>query len=502
MLVVRRDMPDPWTTMRYDGALTDLDAPPKCWHAAPAPSRGRSPRYDNEPAKVGHLRGYAVRVALQECRESNSHFVRSMAQPVDFTLYEKLLGAETYSALLRHHPTGSVRLWGLKPTETYVQAHDALRRGDLVLFHEPPRKGAPHTVSRVFRAGRVGLKLRNARLADLLWGDSGNDLAYELIFTVEHTRPVDSPLSNIAESLGLPRTALLSGFQIRDVPDAVLAGILPVAAPSPDAQPAQAQAKSAASATSSETLVFVALEAELRVLKRRWSLSEDVENTSWVGTLPDHSPVRVLCAFGAGRVRAAVTVLDYFRTTGKKPALVVVLGMCGGFAESDGVVPGDVIVADSIADLGTRKIREDPNRPSPEFRIVAWPVSEGIVAATRRDAFAMKRWEADVAEEFDYPAGRRPTLRVGTLVCADEVVSSDEWRASLLTAWPKAYGVEMEAGGVIAACARLSIPVTVVRGVSDLADPLKADDEWRNRSMRAASTVVERAIPLLLQGKA
>jgi hypothetical protein len=41
------------------------------------------------------------------------------------------------------------------------------------------------------------------------------------------------------------------------------------------------------------------------------------------------------------------------------------------------------------------------------------------------------------------------------------------------------------------------VPVSVVRGVSDLANPLKADDGWRRRAMRAATLATERALAIL-----
>jgi nucleoside phosphorylase len=49
----------------------------------------------------------------------------------------------------------------------------------------------------------------------------------------------------------------------------------------------------------------------------------------------------------------------------------------------------------------------------------------------------------------------------------------------------------MEAGGVCAAAARYNIPVSMIRAVSDKADPSKADTQWRTRGMKTIATLVE-----------
>lgn len=243
--------------------------------------------------------------------------------------------------------------------------------------------------------------------------------------------------------------------------------------------------------------VFVALREELEILQSRWSLTNAYGAATWNG-LVGGRPVRVLCAQGAGRVRAAVAVSHFLSSVEKLPSLIVVLGIAGGFAETDGVDCGDVIVATDVADLGTRKVRSGADGDTPEFRTVSFACAEGIVQALSSGSFNERSWANSAAENFDYPRQTLPRIHYGTLISADEVVSSDEWRAHLLRAWPKACGVEMEAGGVMAAARRFGdVPVSVVRGVSDLANPLKADDEWRRRAMRAAALATEQAIAIL-----
>ncbi len=256
---------------------------------------------------------------------------------------------------------------------------------------------------------------------------------------------------------------------------------------------------------SGDLLVFVPLEEELRVLQRRWHLrQESIHDPAWYGEIVPGVQVRVLSGFGAGRVRAAVETLDYLHdyAEDRRPDLVVVIGICGGFAvagQREPVIQGDVIVAERIADLGTRKMRSGPDGSVPEFQIEPFITDTRLATALRAGVFNKREWQMNASEDFDYPSGRYPTLRFGTLVCVDEVVSSDDWREGLLRSWPKALGVEMEAGGVMAACQKLGIPVSVLRGVSDLANPLKADDEWRSRSLKAAALALERGVAILVR---
>ncbi|MFJ6730429.1 hypothetical protein ACIQPQ_36570 [Streptomyces sp. NPDC091281] len=254
----------------------------------------------------------------------------------------------------------------------------------------------------------------------------------------------------------------------------------------------------------SSLLVFVALQFELEALKKRWGLTQEYPQRTWSGTC-EGFPVQVLPAHYAGRVEAAVETLEYLNASGtERPDLVVVLGICGGFEES-GVSRGDVINAQVVADLGSRKMRSGPDGDHPEFRIRPFATDNRLTRIFQSGSFDRNAWMGQAADEFDYPEGRRPTLRYGggaTLVSVDEVVSDDKWRAKLRKAWPKALGVEMEAGGVMAACARKQLPVAVLRGVSDLANPLKADDEWRQRSMRSAVLALEWALKVVRKTEA
>jgi nucleoside phosphorylase len=173
--------------------------------------------------------------------------------------------------------------------------------------------------------------------------------------------------------------------------------------------------------------------------------------------------------------------------------MLVVAGIAGGFAQ-EGVSLGDVVVAKSVADLASRKIRQHEDAVIPEFRPREYATDSRISKLFQSGNFDRAKWEQRVIEQGEWPDGRRPTIHFGTVASVDEVVSSNEWVLKLRNAWPKLLGVEMEAGGVCAAAESFGLKVGVVRGISDHSDPAKSDTEWRRRAMKAVGTVVDELI--------
>jgi hypothetical protein len=75
-------------------------------------------------------------------------------------------------------------------------------------------------------------------------------------------------------------------------------------------------------------------------------------------------------------------------------------------------------------------------------------------------------------------------VRDGPIASGDKVVAVEDFLAQHRASWPQLIGVEMEAGGVAAACFQAARPpgFLMVRGVSDHAEEAKgADDveQWR-----------------------
>ena len=225
--------------------------------------------------------------------------------------------------------------------------------------------------------------------------------------------------------------------------------------------------------------IYVALQMERERLVKRLKLTTRYPDIGFSGKI---GPTQVI-VFGRDEMGRVPAAIETMRFLGKeKPDLLIVLGIAGGFAKEE-VKLGDVIVATNIADLATRKVRQEDDKITvPDFRPNVFMTDERIINYLRFK-FDRSSWEKKVIDEVEWPDGQRPTIRYGTLASLDEVVSSTEWVDRLCRAWPKLLGIEMEAGGVCAAASIFNMKVTVIRGVSDSADPAKSDTEWRKRAM-------------------
>lgn len=236
--------------------------------------------------------------------------------------------------------------------------------------------------------------------------------------------------------------------------------------------------------------VFVALEEESKLLRDYWGLKYPFPDNA-VGTV-GHVEVELVTARYAGRVPAAVKMMEYLSRPPHTPDVVVVAGIAGGFEEED-VKKGDVVIADKIVDLAHRKVRVKEENIDQEFRPEQFPLDTCLGEFVETDNFDEAAWKNEVSSELEWPDGGNPKIHIGPLACVDEVVASDEWRETLRRAAPKLHGVEMEAGGVCAAAARPRVPVIVTRGISDLADPMKSDDTWRLLAVGAVARLLRRA---------
>jgi nucleoside phosphorylase len=233
--------------------------------------------------------------------------------------------------------------------------------------------------------------------------------------------------------------------------------------------------------------IFTALKEERDVMIDRWGLV-GVEGVygQWEGSVGS-ADVVLYGAERLGRVPAAVATA---RLLGERDDvdMIVVVGIAGGFGES-GVSPGAVLIPYRVADLALRKVTGGDSKVRPE----PYDVDRRLGRYVENQFHNKENWIAAAIKEARWPDDRRPHLRSGeTIACLDEVVADDDYRARLLDAWPKLQGVEMEAGGVIAAAREFGpTPVAVVRAVSDMADPAKADDEWRWRGMLTITMLFE-----------
>lgn len=239
--------------------------------------------------------------------------------------------------------------------------------------------------------------------------------------------------------------------------------------------------------------IFVALEEELNVLIKHFGLTRSVESPAASGAIGSVE-VDVLCPRTMGRVAAAIEVTRYL-SKHPAPDLLFCAGLAGGFEEAR-IEQGAVICAETVVDLANRKVTDDENGGAKsKFRRRDYECTRAVYEVAKSNEFDEGEWASYSADEFDWQKGRTPSLWEGKIASADEVVASHEHRKKMVDSVDKLLGIEMEAGGVCAAAAGFKIPVSVLRVVSDMADPSKADDKWRKTGMRTLAELLKR-LPL------
>ncbi len=237
-------------------------------------------------------------------------------------------------------------------------------------------------------------------------------------------------------------------------------------------------------------VIFVALEEEFKILKKRWNLQRAFVDFAARGNVAN-TTIDVVCANAMGRVPAAVAMGFYFgERKDDLPTLVLTVGLAGGF-EEEKIEEGMIIIPDTVVDLATRKLIDTDDETKTEFRRRDFQLEKAVYNYLTSSDFDHEAWEKVAIAQADWPDHRRPSFHPGLITSLDEVVGSKKWQKSLLTQTPKLLGVEMEAGGVCAAAEAYKVPVAMIRAVSDKADPAKKDTQWRSRGMKTIATLVE-----------
>lgn len=241
-------------------------------------------------------------------------------------------------------------------------------------------------------------------------------------------------------------------------------------------------------------VLYVALEEELETLTKQLGLRKTANSPEAVGKL-GNVDVHVICPRCMGRVAGAVAIANYLAKRRTLPKLILIVGIAGGFTENE-VEVGQIVVVTKVVDLGIRKVVETTEgRESPNFRREDHNLNPALRNFLLSHDFDSNSWVNDACEELDWPKSRRPSIVTGKMTSADEVVSSNSWRKQLLEGDggdKQLLGVEMEAGGVCAAANPWKVEVSMLRVVSDQADPSKSNDFWRPLGMKTLAMLLQR----------
>jgi 5'-methylthioadenosine/S-adenosylhomocysteine nucleosidase len=231
--------------------------------------------------------------------------------------------------------------------------------------------------------------------------------------------------------------------------------------------------------------IFVALDEERNIFNRSTiQFSRDHHEDHLIGERQGVT-LEVYCAHGMGRVAAAVSTMAYLRERGK-PDLLLVTGLAGGFDQAK-LERGALLIPEIVFDLAVRKITADDTLFSPN----PYDLDGRLVGYLRSNLFEEPKWSAEAHAFAEWPRDLRPNIRHDPITSVDEVVTSIEHAEALRGHYRKLAGVEMEAGGVCAAARQFRVPVAVIRGVSDKADPSKTDDVWRPRAMKTIISLLQ-----------
>jgi nucleoside phosphorylase len=237
-----------------------------------------------------------------------------------------------------------------------------------------------------------------------------------------------------------------------------------------------------------QVLLYVALEEELEVLVKRFNLKRTPRNPVATGEIGGLRAA-IISPYVMGRVPAAVEMAKYLESRQRElPRLILIVGLAGGFSTA-GTKEGHLICVSTVVDLAGRKVQDVDDQVLTRFRRKDYNLDDSLTAVLR--AMNLDPWIEHAIKEADWPKDRRPSLNFGPLASVDEVVASSDWQQKLLDSNDKLLGVEMEAGGVCAAADAYRVPVAMLRAVSDNADPIKADTEWRKRGMITIATLLE-----------
>ncbi len=165
-----------------------------------------------------------------------------------------------------------------------------------------------------------------------------------------------------------------------------------------------------------------------------------------------------------------------------RPRHVVMVGIAGGVRSK--VEVGDVIVSEFCHYYEPSKQTDKGSESRPR----QFPSNPTLLGRAR--AFEASDWRSDL--RVGRPVAHaepetRPAVYFGAIAAGEKVVADEQFLAQLQEECARLHAVAMEGAGASSAALDSNTPFLEIRGISDYADPTKADDGWRPYAANAAA---------------
>jgi nucleoside phosphorylase len=176
-----------------------------------------------------------------------------------------------------------------------------------------------------------------------------------------------------------------------------------------------------------------------------------------------------------------------------RPEFIILSGIAGGVSGRDGIGLGDVVVADHVDWYEMRKIAGGKD----VIRKQAFDHPSMYLRETITQRVKIRgQWLARVGK--DRPVEGQPKVLEGNLIAGDKILGDgeNEYQRKILREFDKALAVDMESYGLArgvynARSARYyNLNYLVIRGISDLVDDKRNDDQrkrWRDYAAATAA---------------
>ena len=242
--------------------------------------------------------------------------------------------------------------------------------------------------------------------------------------------------------------------------------------------------------------IFVALKEEYEVLSDSLSLKLN-QATGRYHNIIDNVVFEIYSPQKMGRVYAAIATYKYLiENVEKLPDMIIVAGIAGGF-EVNGIRRGDILMPSSVYDVAiTKKEGGTSLMPSYEvYRPEPFRTNKHFLDHISSPQFNIDHW-CTIAKKESRRSDLDIKIHTKPMCCCDSVIKDEEWIDNILSVVHKEItGVDMETGGVCLALEELDfnkpILISVIRGVSDLSNPYKADDGWRSKAMYTVGAMIK-----------